>query len=64
VLQALLERPGTVLSPPQLKERLYGWGEEVVSNAIEVHISHLRQKLAPEVIRTVRGVGYRVPRTL
>jgi DNA-binding response OmpR family regulator len=64
VLQALLERPGAVLSRPQLEERLYGWEEEVASNAVEVHISHLRQKLAPQVIRTVRGVGYLVPKTL
>jgi DNA-binding response OmpR family regulator len=64
VLQALLERPGAVLSRAQLEEHLYGWEDEVASNAVEVHISHLRQKLAPEVIRTVRGVGYMVPKTL
>jgi DNA-binding response OmpR family regulator len=63
VLQALLARPGAVLSRAQLEERLYGWEEEVASNAVEVHISHLRHKLAPEVIRTVRGVGYLVPKT-
>jgi two-component system, OmpR family, response regulator QseB len=63
VLQALLERPGAVLSRLQLEERLYGWEDEVASNAVEVHISHLRQKLAPEVIRTVRGVGYLIPTT-
>jgi two-component system response regulator QseB len=59
----LLERPGAVLSRTQLEERLYGWEDGVVSNAIEVHMSHLRHKLAPEVIRTVRGVGYLVPKT-
>jgi DNA-binding response OmpR family regulator len=64
VLQALLERPGTFLSRAQLEERLYGWEEEVVSNAIEVHIYHLRRKLAPELIRNVRGVGYMIPKTL
>jgi two-component system response regulator QseB len=64
VLQALLERPGAVLSRAQLEEHLYGWEDEVASNAVEVHISHLRQKLAPEVIRTVRGIGYMVPKTL
>jgi two-component system response regulator QseB len=64
VLQALLEHPGAVLSRTQLEERLYGWEDEVASNAVEVHISHLRHKLAPEVIRTVRGVGYLVPKTL
>jgi two-component system, OmpR family, response regulator len=63
VLQALLERPGAVLSRTQLEERLYGWEDEVASNAIEVHISHLRHKLAPAVVRTVRGVGYLVPKT-
>jgi two-component system response regulator QseB len=62
VLQALLERPGAVLSRAQLEERLYGWDEEVASNAIEVHIHHLRRKLGPELIRNVRGVGYMVPK--
>src|SRR2546426_2198150 len=61
VLQALLERPGAVLSRTQLEERLYGWEEEVASNAVEVHIHHLRHKLDPVLIRTVRGVGYMVP---
>lgn len=60
VLQALLERPGAVLSRTQLEERLYGWEEEVASNAVEVHIHHLRHKLDPVLIRTVRGVGYMV----
>jgi two-component system response regulator QseB len=58
VLQALLERPGAVLSRAQLEERLYGWNEEVASNTVEVHIHHLRQKLEPALIRTVRGIGY------
>jgi two-component system OmpR family response regulator/two-component system response regulator QseB len=53
---------GRVLSREQLVERLYAWGEEIESNAIEVHVHHLRRKLAPEVIRTVRGVGYLMPR--
>ena len=61
VLQALLERPGAVLSRMQLEERLYGWEEEVASNAVEVHIHHLRHKLDPMLIKTVRGVGYMVP---
>lgn len=64
VLQALLEHPGTLLSRAQLDERLYGWDDEVASNAVEVHIYHLRRKLAPELIRNVRGVGYMIPKTL
>ena len=57
---ALLERPGAILSRTQLEERLYGWGEEVESNAVEVHIHGLRKKLGADFIRNVRGVGYRV----
>jgi len=60
LLEALLERPGQVLSRAQLEERLYGWGEEVESNAVEVHIHNLRKKLGTEYIQNVRGVGYRV----
>jgi two-component system response regulator QseB len=58
ILAALMERPGTVLSRSSLEERLYGWGEEVESNAVEVHIHNLRKKIGAETIRTVRGVGY------
>jgi two-component system response regulator QseB len=58
VLEALIAHPGRTLSRRQLEERLYPWGEEVESNAIEVHVHHLRAKLFPELIRTVRGVGY------
>ncbi len=58
LLQALLDRPGAVLSRAQLEEKLYGWGDEVESNAIEVHIHSLRKKLGAELIRNVRGVGY------
>jgi two-component system response regulator QseB len=60
LLQLLLERPGTILSRAQLEERLYGWGEEVESNAVEVHIHGLRKKLGADFILNVRGVGYRV----
>jgi two-component system response regulator QseB len=60
LLEALLERPGQVLSRAQLEERLYGWGEEVESNAVEVHIHNLRKKLGAEYIQNVRGVGYKV----
>ncbi len=62
LLQALLEQPGAVLSRARLEERLYGWGEEVESNAVEVHVHHLRKKLGADFIRTVRGVGYMVPK--
>jgi DNA-binding response OmpR family regulator len=58
VLAALLERPGAILSRAQLEQRLYGWGEEVESNAVEVHIHHLRKKLGADAIRNVRGLGY------
>ena len=53
---------GRVLSREQIQQRLYAWGEEVESNTVDVHIHHLRRKLAPEVIRTVRGVGYVMPK--
>jgi two-component system, OmpR family, response regulator QseB len=58
LLEALLERPGAVLSRSQLEERLYGWQQEIESNAVEVHIHALRRKLGADLIRTVRGVGY------
>ncbi len=61
LLHALLERPGRILSRAQLEERLYGWGEEVGSNVVEVHIHSLRRKLGADLIRNVRGVGYRIP---
>ncbi len=60
LLQLLLERPGTLHSRGQIEERLYGWGEEVESNAVEVHIHGLRRKLGADFILNVRGVGYRV----
>jgi two-component system response regulator QseB len=63
LLQLLMERPGTILSRARIEERLYGWGEEVESNAVEVHIHGLRRKLGPDYILNVRGVGYRVPPT-
>ncbi len=62
LLAALLERPGTALSKAQLEEKLYGWGEEVESNAVEVHVHNLRKKLGATAIRTIRGVGYVVAR--
>jgi two-component system OmpR family response regulator len=63
ILEALLARPGTVLSRAQLEEKLYGWNEEVESNAVEVYVHGLRRKLGQDFIRNVRGVGYMVPKT-
>jgi len=61
VLEPLLARPGQILSRAQLEEKLYGWGEEISSNAVEVYIHKLRRKLGSEAIRNVRGLGYMVP---
>jgi two-component system, OmpR family, response regulator len=58
LLEALANRPGAFLTRAQLEERLYGWDEEIASNAVEVHIHALRRKLDPELIRNVRGMGY------
>lgn len=60
LLHELLAQPGRVLTRDRLQQALYGWGEEAESNTLEVHIHHLRRKLFPELIRTVRGVGYLV----
>lgn len=62
VLEALLQRPGAVLSRAQLEDRLYGWDEPIGSNAVEVYVHGLRRKLGSESIRTLRGVGYFVPK--
>lgn len=62
VLEALLQRPGAVLSRAQLEDRLYGWSDAIDSNAVEVYIHGLRRKLGSEAIRTLRGVGYYVPK--
>jgi len=62
LLEALADRPGAFLSRAQLEERLYGWEEEVASNAVEVHIHALRRKLDPTLIRNVRGLGYSLAR--
>ena len=62
LLHSLLENPGVPLSRAQLEDRLYGWEEEIGSNAVEVHIHSLRRKLGNEWVRNVRGVGYLVPR--
>jgi DNA-binding response OmpR family regulator len=60
LLHALLERPGAILSREQLENRIYGWGEEVSSNAVDVLIHGMRRKLGPDAIRNVRGLGWRV----
>ena len=62
LLESLLVRPGAVLSRAQLEEKLYGWNEEVGSNAVEVHLHALRRKLPPDTIRNVRGVGWTIAR--
>ena len=62
VLEVLLQRPGAVLSRAQLEDRLYGWSEPIGSNAVEVYIHGLRRKLGSGAIRTLRGVGYFVPK--
>lgn len=60
LLHALLERPGAILSREQLENRIYGWGEEVSSNAVDVLIHGMRRKIGPDTIRNVRGLGWRV----
>ncbi len=62
ILRSLMERPTATISKSSLEEALYGWQEEVESNAVEVHIHHLRSKLGSGFIETVRGVGYRLAR--
>ena len=62
ILLELLRNTGRILSRSDLEERLYGWGQEIESNAVEVHIHHLRRKFSRGLIRTVRGVGYTVRR--
>jgi two-component system OmpR family response regulator/two-component system response regulator QseB len=58
LLHALMLNAGRVMTREQLEEHLYSWGQEVGSNAIEVHVHHLRRKLGPDAIRTIRGIGY------
>jgi len=62
VLEPMLARPGVVFSRAQLEEKLYGWKDEISSNAVEVYVHGLRKKLGSELIQTVRGLGYVVPR--
>ncbi len=60
IFQALMEKPGAVLSRDKLEEKLYGWGDEIASNTIQVHIHNLRKKFGADIIQNIRGVGYRV----
>lgn len=62
VLEALLVRPGAVLSRAQLEEKLFSWKDDISSNAVEVYIHGVRKKLGNELIQTVRGLGYVVPK--
>ena len=60
LLELLMQQPGAVLSREKLETSLYGWNEEISSNAVEVHLHNLRRKLGAKLIRNVRGVGYKV----
>jgi len=62
LLEPMLQRPGVVFSRAQLEQKLYSWKEDISSNAVEVYVHGLRKKLGAEFIRTVRGLGYVVPR--
>lgn len=62
LLRILAERPGVILSRSQLEERIYGWGEEIESNAIEVLIHYIRKRFHKDVIRNVRGAGWMIPK--
>jgi DNA-binding response OmpR family regulator len=62
LMQALCERPGTILSRSQIEDRIYGWGEEVESNAVDVLIYYIRRKFGKDVIRNIRGAGWMIPR--
>lgn len=62
LLHELMRQPERVLTREQLSERLYSWGEELESNALEVHVHHLRKKIGADFIKTIRGVGYVMPR--
>jgi DNA-binding response OmpR family regulator len=64
LLHAFMLSPGRVMTRDQLEEKLYGWGEEIESNAMEVHLHHLRRKIFPGVVQTLRGVGYVMPKDL
>lgn len=58
IMHTLMSQPGMIFSKLQLEEKLYGWGDEVESNAVEVHVHHIRKKFGQNIIQTIRGVGY------
>ncbi|NNM50644.1 MAG: response regulator transcription factor [Pseudomonadales bacterium] len=60
ILYALIENPGNIVSREKIEERLYGWGDEIQSNTVGVYIHHLRKKLGENIIRNIRGVGYKM----
>ena len=62
LLEPMLQRPGVVFSRPQLEQKLYSWKDDISSNAVEVYVHGLRKKLGADFIRTVRGLGYVIPR--
>lgn len=64
LLQVLMNNAGRVLSRDQLASALYAWGEEIESNVIDVHLHHLRKKLSPDIVQTLRGVGYIMPKEI
>lgn len=61
IMHTLMSQPGMIFSKAQLEERLYGWGDEVESNAVEVHVHHIRKKFGAHIIQTMRGIGYAFP---
>jgi len=61
IMHALMSQPGMIFSKTQLEEKLYGWGGEVDSNAVEVHVHTIRKKFGAEIIQTIRGIGYAFP---
>lgn len=64
LLQVFMANAGRVLSRDQLASALYAWGEEIESNAIDVHLHHLRKKISPDIVQTLRGVGYLMPKEI
>ncbi len=62
LVRALAERPGMILSRGQLEDRLYGWGEEIESNAVEVLIHYIRKRFHRDIIRNIRGAGWMIPK--